>query len=301
MKIAVGPVLFGWPEKRIRTFYQNMAAMPDTDILYLGEVVCAKRSISGVEWLLGLAAELADSGKEIVLSTLAMPTTEAELQTIRALVAGAAVMGLAIEANDMAAVAIAAESGVRFVAGPHLNVYNHGSLKELYRLGARRVVVPLEMPVRNIADVIGDTSVQVEYFAHGKLPLTFSARCYAARAEGLSKRNCQHVCFLHADGIRMHTLEGAGFATINGIQVMSDRPFTVLNHVDAVRKAGVDILRLSPQSEHMYDVIAQFRAVIDAAVPAEDALKVLAQGRSPEDVFCNGYYFGRQGRLWVKE
>ncbi len=300
VKVAVGPVLFGWPERRMHAFYREMAAMPEVDILYLGEVVCAKRNISGADGLLDLAAELAGSGKEIVLSTLAMPTTRAELQDIRTLVAGAASMGLTIEANDMAAVAIAAESGTGFVAGPHLNIYNRGTLSELVRLGAGRAVLPLEMPLHSIADVIADVPVEVEYFAHGKLPLTFSARCYAARAEGLSKRNCQHVCFLHADGIRMRTLEGDGFATINGIQVMSERPFTVLNHVDALRGAGVRVMRLSPQAEHMHDVVEQFRAVIDAAVPAENALKILAQGRSPEDVFCNGYYFGRQGRLWVE-
>jgi len=301
VKVAVGPVLFGWPEKRMRAFYREMAVMPEVDIIYLGEVVCAKRNISGADWLLGLAAELTGSGKEIVLSTLAMPTSGVELQSVRALVAGAASMGLSVEANDMAAVAIAAENDVGFVAGPHLNIYNRGTLRELYRLGARRAVLPLEMPLRSIADVIADVPVEVEYFAHGKLPLTFSARCYAARAEGLSKRNCQHICFLHADGIRMRTLEGDGFATINGIQVMSERPFTVLNHADALRGAGVHVLRLSPQAEHMHDVVTQFRAVIDAAVPAGDALSVLAQGRAPADVFCNGYYFGRQGRLWIEE
>jgi len=300
-KIAIGPVLFGWPEKRLRSFWREMAALPEVDILYIGEVVCVKRSISGVEWLLGLAAELADSGKEIVLSTLAMPTTEAELQAIRELVAAAGAMGLTIEANDMAAVAIAAENGAGFVAGPHLNIYNHGTLEELCRLGARRVVLPLEMPSRDITGVVGPSGIQVEYFAHGKLPLTFSARCYAARAEGLSKRNCQHVCFAHPDGIRMRTLEGADFATINGIQMMSDRPFTALRHLASIQQAGVHVLRLSPQPSHMRDVVAQFHAVMNAAVPAEDALGALARGRAPADVFCNGYYFGRQGRLWIEE
>jgi len=301
IKIAIGPVLFGWPERKIHDFYLEMAELSQTDILYLGEIVCAKRSISGLEWLLNLAEKLAGAGKEIVLSTLAMPTTEAELQSIRELASTAETMGIMIEANDMAAVAIASGAGAGFVAGPHLNIYNNGALGQLCQQGAKRVVLPLELPAEDIADVIGTTPVEVEYFSHGRLPLTFSARCYAARAEGLSKQSCQHVCFLHPDGIGMRSLDGADFATINGTQIMSDRPFTALNHVAAIAKTGVNILRLSPQASGMHEVVTQFSSVIDGAISDRQALHALAGGRPLTAAFCNGYYHGRQGRLWIEK
>lgn len=301
MKIAVGPVLFGWPEKKIRNLYLELAGQPEVDILYLGEVVCSKRSISGVAWQIDLARELCEYGKEVVLSTLAMPTTEAELQAIRELTAAAQAMDIKIEANDMAAIAIASEAGLGFVAGPHLNIYNHGILEQMCRQGAKRVVLPLELSAMDITAIIGDAQIQVEYFAHGKLPLTFSARCYTARAEGLSKRDCRHVCFLNPDGLEMHTLDGEDFATINGIQIMSQRPFTVLNHVSDLAAMGVNILRLSPQASGINDVITHFRTAMDDTMAARDALSAMADGQQPGSIFCNGYYHGRQGRLWINE
>jgi len=300
MKIAVGPVLFGWPEAKIREFYLALAKEGSVDIYYLGEVVCSKRSISGVIWQIDLARELRGYGKEVVLSTLAMPTVEAELQSIRDLVAAAKAMDIKIEANDVAAVAIASEAGLSFVAGPHLNIYNHGMLEQMCRQGAERAVLSLELPAMDIAAIIGDTQIQVEYFAHGKLPLTFSARCYTARAEGLSKRECRHVCFLYPDGLEMRCLDGEGFATINGIQIMSQRPFTALNHMSDLAGMGVDILRVSPQASGMSDVIAHFRSAMDGAMAARDALFAMSDGRDPGSTFCNGYYHGRQGRLWIK-
>jgi len=299
MKIAVGPLLFGWPEPKIREMYLALAAEPDVDILYVGEVVCSKRSISGLQWQLSLAEELKASGKEIVLSTLAMPTTEGELQFIRDLANAAGESGLAIEANDMGSVAIAEAQGVSFVAGPHLNIYSYGSLEQLRACGAKRAVLPLELAARDIPSVVQQSDVELEYFAYGHLPLTFSARCYAARAHGLSKQECRHVCFLHDSGIEMHTLDGRDFATINGTQVMSHKPFTAIGHLEELAGFGVHILRISPQASGTAEVVNRCRAVADDLQTGEEALSALAGGRALQDVFCNGYYHGRQGRTWV--
>ena len=304
MRIAVGPMLFGWPEAKIRELYLELAELPETDILYLGEVVCSKRSISGVPWQVKVAEELVQSGKEVVLSTLAMPTTEAELQAIRDVVAAAQEMDVGVEVNDISALAIVSERGVPFVAGPHLNVYSHGMVQHLHRQGAIRVVLPLEMPARDIPAVIGNGNngdLQVEYFAHGHLPLTFSARCYAARAHGLSKQDCRHVCFLNPEGIEMDTLDGHEFATINGTQVMSVNPFTTLNHISDLAGFGVGVLRISPQAQGTAEAVRQFRAVASCERQAAEALQELAGSQPLEEAFCNGYYYGKQGRVWIED
>jgi len=297
LKLAVGPLLFGWPQAKIRDTWLALAGS-EADILYLGEVVCSKRCTYDAAWLADLARELRQSGKEVVLSTLAMPTMEHELQFIRDIVAVAKEMGIRIEANDMAAVNIASEAKLAFVAGPHLNVYSHGTLQQLRRLGAGRVVLPPEIPAANISAIIDSAAVEVEYFAHGRLPLTFSARCYTARARGLSKQECGRICFQTPDGLEMRTMEGGDFATINGIQIMSHRPFTAINHLPALAKQGVHILRLSPQAGNIMETIAHFRSVADGMCSPEDALREMSDG-VPGSMFCNGYYFGRQGRLWI--
>ncbi len=300
IRLSIGPVLFGWPEEKVRDLYFSMADNQDVDILYIGEVVCSKRMIAGIEPAVRLADELKSCGKEIVLSTLAMPCGEHELQAIRDLVSAAGERHLAIEANDMAAVSIASEAGIALVAGPHLNVYTPYALRRLSTLGAIRMVPPLELPPQDIPSVTARAGVEVEYFAHGKLPLTFSARCYSARARGLHKRTCHHTCFMDPDGIEMRSLDHEGFATINGIQIMSHRPFTVLDHVRELRQLGVGVLRISPQHKQMTDIIRQFRVVADGARDGREALISLAGSSPLQQQFCNGYYHGRQGRVWIE-
>jgi len=323
IKLSVGPLLFGWPETKVNDLYLELAGNPDVDILYLGEVVCSKRMIAGIEPIVRLADELKNCGKEIILSTLAMPCNEHELQAIRDLISAAGERHLAIEANDMSAVSIASEAGVAFVAGPHLNVYTPYALQRLSTLGAMRVVPPMELPPQDIPsifnkrgqvlngappDSVSDSCaiqdltpfIEVEYFAHGKLPLTFSARCYTARARNLSKRTCHHTCFMDPDGIEMRSLDHEGFTTINGIQIMSHRPFTVLDHVQELRQLGVGVLRISPQHEHMTDIIHRFRAVADGMQDGREALIGLAGDSPLQQQFCNGYYHGKQGRVWIE-
>ena len=71
MKYALGPVLYYWPKIETEAFYQA-AKDSDADIIYMGETVCTKRREMKVPNWLDLAKEIAKSGKQVVLSTLAL-------------------------------------------------------------------------------------------------------------------------------------------------------------------------------------------------------------------------------------
>ena len=133
MKLALGPLHYYWPREHVMRFYDEVAAGP-ADIVYLGEVVCSRRHELRFQDWLDLAAMLADAGKQAVLSTLALVESEGDLRTLRRVAANGR---YTVEANDMGAVALLA-GRTRFVAGPHLNVYNSRTLAFLGAAGASR-------------------------------------------------------------------------------------------------------------------------------------------------------------------
>ena len=140
MKLSLGPILYFWDRDAVFDFYARVGDAP-VDIVYLGEVVCAKRRALRSEDWLRIAEELESAGKEVVFSTLALIEAESELGGMRRLCDN---RRFPVEANDMGAVNLLA-GRTRFVAGPHLNIYNAGTLALLAAAGARRWVMPVEL------------------------------------------------------------------------------------------------------------------------------------------------------------
>lgn len=291
MRLSVGPILYLWEREAVFAFYREVCGLP-VDIVYLGEVVCSKRrALRRPDWE-QLAGELHAAGKEVVYSTLALIEAESELGVLGRT---AAATDFDIEANDMAAVQL--RDGRPFIAGPHLNVYNPVTLRRLVARGARRWVAPVELGLHALEQLLAERppGLEVEAFAWGRLPLAFSARCFTARAHNRPKDDCGFVCGNDPDGRTVYTREGEPFLALNGIQTQSARVHNAIGSVGALAEAGVDVLRLSPQSPAAASfrevVMAFHQAIRDPAAPAAAIATHLPGG------FCDGYLHGMPGMV----
>ncbi|HXH04245.1 MAG TPA: U32 family peptidase [Candidatus Competibacteraceae bacterium] len=291
LQLALGPITYFWPREQVFAFYERAAAWP-VEIVYLGETVCAKRRALRPDDWLELAGRLEAAGKQVVLSTLALIEAESELMVLRRISSNGR---FPVEANDMAAVQFL--KGRPFVGGPGLNVYNARSLHLLAQQGLTRWVPPVELSGASLAAILADkpAGVATEVFAYGRLPLAYSARCFTARAHNLPKDDCRFRCQDYPDGLELATDDGRTFLAFNGIQTQSAQTYNLLAELPALMHMGVEVLRLSPQSQHMEQVVAAFDRARREPDSVTDLAPLMPTGP------CDGYWHGSVGLAAVAQ
>lgn len=293
MKYSLGPLLYYWPKSDTEAFYH--AAMESrADIIYLGEAVCSKRREIKVNDWLELARTVAQSGKQVVLSTLALLQAPSELTELKRYVENGEFI---IEANDLGAVNMAAERNLPFVAGPALNCYNAYALRSLYKQGMIRWCMPVELSrdwLINLLDQCKTLAIrdkfEVEIFSYGNLPLAYSARCFTARSEDRPKDDCETCCINYPTGRNVISQENQRVFVLNGIQTQSGYCYNLGNNLNEM-KGLVDIVRLSPQGKETIEMVSTFKNNEQGQFP------LILQDKAD----CNGYWKRLAGLALIEE
>lgn len=282
MKYALGPVLYYWPKPDIEAFYQA-ACDSSADIIYLGETICSKRrAMKTGEWL-SLAKSVASSGKQVVISTLALIQAPSELSELKRYLDNGEFL---LEANDIGLTQLAAEHRLPFVAGPALNCYNAYTLRILHRQGMMRWCMPVELSREWLGHILAQCDelgfrggFEVELFSYGHLPLAYSARCFTARSENRPKDECETCCIKYPRGREVLSQEQQRVFVLNGIQTQSGYCYNLINEQTSMQ-GMVDVVRLSPQGMDTLAMLERFRANQQGEQPL-----ALARDRD-----CNGYW-----------
>ncbi len=290
MKLSIGPIQYFWERQRVLDFYQQ-AADSMAEIVYLGEVICSKRRLITFDDWLSIGAELKQSGKEVILSSLTLLEAASEISSLKKLCRNES---FRVEANDISAVQLLSAAGKSFVTGPSVNIYNGRSLQLLASKGLKRWVLPVELGLDTLRDlqVQCPDGVETEVFALGRLPLAYSARCYTARSHNLPKDDCQFKCLDYPDGRLLETQEDQAFLVLNGIQTQSALTHQVLEHIPELQALSVDVLRISPQSSNTFSIIKIFDNYIhnnELDDLRNNLLELLPTGA------CNGYLVEKAG------
>ncbi|HMN73611.1 MAG TPA: U32 family peptidase [Rhodoblastus sp.] len=298
VRLTLGPILFHWPAEKKLDFYARIADEAPIDTVYLGEVVCSKRTPFFESRYEEVADRLERAGKKVVMSSLG----EVMLKRERDMAADFAAMeGREVEINDSTALFHA--SGRRaHRLGPLMNVYNEATLSYLAARGATHVAPPPEMPRAALAILAArarELNMGFEVQGFGRASLALSARCYHARAHERTKDNCLFVCEEDADGMTLKTLDGATFLAVNGIQTLSHAFVDLSGDIPDLVALGATDIRLSPHTLDMVAVARIFRDALDGRISAAEARRAM-RGLDAPGPYANGFFHGRAGHLYIE-
>lgn len=179
------------------------------------------------------------------------------------------------------------------------SVANYQTALMWYNLGAKRVVLAREMSLAEIRELRAHVpdDLELEVFVHGAMCMSYSGRCLisnfltnrdANRGECTQPCRWNYVLMEETRPGKYFPIEEDG----HGTYLMDSRDMRMLEHLDELRDAGVNSLKIEGRMKGAYyvaTVVNAYRHVLDGA-PAEEFLPELE--RVSHRPYSTGFFFG---------
>jgi len=140
-------------------------------------------------------------------------------------------------------------------ASTQMGLHNLEGVKAVKKYGFKRVVLARETPLSEIKRIKENCDVEIEYFSHGALCVSFSGNCYMSSylldASG-NRGRCKQLCRLP------YTLQDNGKDIKSGY-LLSAKDFDMTERLVELKNAGVDVLKIEGRARRPFYVATTTR------------------------------------------
>jgi len=166
-------------------------------------------------------------------------------------------------------------------------------------MGASRIVLARELSLSEIATIKNEVSdaVELEVFVHGAMCVAYSGRCLISaylNDRDANRGHCTQPCrWNYALTERMRPGKYLPIEEdAHGTYLMSSQDLMMLEHLDEVRDAGVDSIKIEGRVKGAYyvaTVVNAYRQVLDGADPNDLLAELERVSHRP---YHTGFFFG---------
>ncbi len=186
-------------------------------------------------------------------------------------------------------------------------ICNYETANEFYKLGAKRIVLARELTLKEIKEIREKTpkDLQIEMFAHGAMCVSYSSRCLLSSymtGRDANRGDCAQPC-RWSYTLMEEKRPGQYFditETDKGTYILNANDMCMAEHLDKIRDAGVDSIKIEGRAKSHYYVAVTtnaYRGALDSlkscdgewACPAwvmEELNKISHRN------YSTGFYFG---------
>lgn len=185
-------------------------------------------------------------------------------------------------------------------------VYNTEGVKIAERLGVSRVILARELSLIEIKNIVNESNIDIEVFAHGALCQCYSGQCYMSSMIGGRSGNrgkCAQPCRLPytiTSGTNDFNKEIS-----NKGYYLSPKDLCTIEHLDKLIDTGIKCLKIEGRmksSEYIAIVTSIYRKYLDLYAKKGKQEPVCSQDiKNLKQIynrggFSTGYLFSKQGR-----
>ena len=186
-------------------------------------------------------------------------------------------------------------------------IVNYVTARELYNMGAKRVVLARELSLDEIAEIRAKTStdLDIETFVHGAMCVSFSGRCLLSQYlvnRDANRGECAQPCRwgYHLVEEKRPNEFFPVFEDEKGTYILNSKDMCMIEHIDKLAKAGVTSLKIEGRAKSAYYVTVvtnAYRMAVDHYY--KDPYNFVLPDWIRDEVYkvshrkyCNGFFFG---------
>jgi putative protease len=218
-----------------------------------------------------LAAELAVRGVSLRLRTPTIVRPEERRKLDRWLA-----LGLPVLSGHIGLVAELGKTGRDVVADYGVNCFNQHTAAELFRIGAARITLSVELTTEEIAALVAPwTGARFEVLAYGRPEGMTIEHCVLSAAFDRKPTTCRDLCVRDHPDVRLTDPAGYEFAVATDSacrnRLLHSRPIESSEFLPKLWRAGVRSYRLlfNVPGDPVADVVGRYREALDAVARGE--------------------------------
>ena len=288
------------------------------DAVYFGLGTFNMRARSGVNFsesdLPEVARRCRAAGVKAYLALNAI-MFEGEVAAIERTIVAAKPYVDAFIVSDWGVIALCRKHGAAFHVSTQMSTSNSLAVSFLAEQGASRVVLARECTLREVADIVEKSPIEVECFVHGAQCVAESGRCFMSHdvfGKSACRGECNQPCrrrflvkavdfFEDDEGNPIHESDTA--FVVEPHTVLSAKDLCSLGFVDRLMAAGIASFKIEGRArnaDYVKTVTAAYRRAVDAVragtyTPALVAELTHEVKKVFHREFAAGLYFGRPG------
>lgn len=180
----------------------------------------------------------------------------------------------------------------QYHASTQMGIHSKEGARFLKGLGFDRIVLARETKAEDIIDIKSNVDIELEYFVHGALCVSFSGNCYMSALAGGNSGN-RGQCLQFCRKKYINSLDGKeGYALSLKDNCMTER----LNELNSL---GIDSLKIEGRMKsksYVYSVISAYRKLLDGNKIDENDRYAMSVAFN-RGGFTEGYIFGDDKNL----
>lgn len=201
--------------------------------------------------------------------------------------------------------------GVQRHVSTQLGVINSAAANVLYDMGASRVVLARETPMKDIFEIRANTpkELEIEAFVHGAMCVSFSGRCLLSNyltGRDANRGECAQPCrWKYRLVEEKRPGEYFDISEDNGTFIMNSRDMCMIEHIPELISAGVTSFKIEGRMKSSYYAAAvtnAYRHAIDCAVEGKPLPQVWIDevNKLSHRPYCTGFYYGDPGQHYAE-